>query len=212
MTRFMRQPFEVVQNLPALEVFPQLPTRGARGRTLGLIRIGEMHNRDDHPARPDSAPHQGYQTALEIVAVTDQVERLRLNDKFAALQIRDACVDPQLSLTRALAQQIDRQRRPIHGRDSPSAFRQEQRMTSRPACEIQRVTRSKIGDKLLHQRRRRRKQLFAGPVALVPFLETQPAAPRREAALRTLVRIRTARSISFSVTMYGGRNRSTVSC
>src|ERR1700736_3592891 len=122
---------------------------------------------------------------------------VRLNLKLAAIQIRDA----RVNLDVPLQQYIDRGLRTVHRRDAPASLNQVDRVASGPAREIERYSRGQIGREACDQWRGSLKELLAIAITLVPFLNAQLAVLCLEAALKTLLRIRTPRSISFSVMM-----------
>src|SRR5258708_21999207 len=95
MIRFAGRPLAIMQNLPALEILSQFTWIGA---LRSSIRIRQMNDRNDHPARRNSDLHVRNQIALQIVAIQNQIEPLRWNFEFSALQIGNASIDLQSAL------------------------------------------------------------------------------------------------------------------
>ena len=168
---------------------------------MRLIGVGQVHDGDDRSAGTHAALHRWNQIALQVVAVDDQIESGGRNFVLAAFQVSDVRVDIQIFLAGALTQEIDCDRRAVDRGDTPTELGQEQRIAPWSAGQIERRAGLKRSGEFFHQRRRSFKQLLAGLVASIPVFEAQLAWPRFAAAFSAFCKIRTARSISFSVTM-----------
>ena len=100
-----------------------------------------MHDRDHHAARPDPGSHRRKEVPLQIIAIADQIESVRLYDKLAALKICDSRIHVNLPLGGPIPQDLDGRWRSVHCDHSPAAPGKIDGIASSAASEVERCAR-----------------------------------------------------------------------
>lgn len=153
--------FGIKENFPVGE----LPAQFAGIEREGGIVSGlpEVDGAGENAAGAETLANGGKQVALQIEKVADEVVRVGLDGKFAALEIGHARIDGQAG--GALAQPVDSRRGAIHGGDAPAQRRQIEGIAPVAAGQIQRAAgRHEIG--YFHEERCGR-EIKTGGVAIV---------------------------------------------
>jgi hypothetical protein len=98
------------------------------------------------PARAHCGAHPREQSALQIIAVADQIVGVLLKGKFAGFEIGDAGIHNYARRGSALAQNPDAHSRGVYSGHAPTSLSEVQRVPPGATSQIERVAGRDAGD------------------------------------------------------------------
>jgi len=150
MTGLVGLAFVVVQNRPIGEEISQLAGNRSSCSTLRVIIIRKMNDRYDQTARPQTRFDLRHKTALQIVAIANQIVRRRFDDKLIGFQISYPGVNAQVALPGAREQSVHRDRRAVHRRHAPALLSEIERVPAGAGGKVQSAARGKRAGEACH--------------------------------------------------------------
>src|ERR1700681_3546273 len=98
-----------------------------------FTRLRDVNDRNQDSTRHDSLLCVLKEISLQVVADRDEIPTGKLNLVFGLFEVRDPRVQNDAALGSSASQDIDGNRRAIHGSDAPTLLRKPERVAARSA-------------------------------------------------------------------------------